>query len=145
MFKGMKFAREILGLLLIAALVIVTGAGAQADRASASPTQPSPGRASPEKRLAAPAERLAGCHAHGGTSPNVPPTHSSPPAPASHQCCLTGHDMAVVQDSFQMPPSQQWTRAALHIEPALDRSSFDRLEPSMVLSADPPCMTPLRI
>jgi hypothetical protein len=138
----MKFAREILGLLLIAALVMatVTGAQAEADHALASPD-----RASPDRRLAAPAERLAGCHAHGGTSPSVPPAQSSPPVPVSHQCCLTGHNAAVVQASFHTPPSPQWTKATLQIAPALTGSPLERLEVSMVLSTHPPGMTPLRI
>jgi len=137
MFEVMKFGREILGLLLVAALVmatatLATGALAEADHAS-----------SP---LAAPAQRLAGCHAHGGkTLPDSQHSHSPRPAPVSYQCCLTGHDTAAVQASYSPQPSAQCSYAALQIESALTARCLGELEVLMVLSADPPGTTPLRI
>jgi hypothetical protein len=141
-FKVMKVGSKILGLLLIAALVMVTPAAdarTLADHASASPH-----RVSSDQRLPLP-ERPAGCHAHGDKNPYVPPTHSLPPAPVSHQCCLTGHAVAVVQASFHTLTSRQWTKATLQIAPALTGSSLERLDVSLALSTEPPGMTPLRI
>jgi|ERR1700687_696852 len=127
----MKFGSKILGLLLIAALLLATRslavAIAVADHAPS----------------AAVDERQAGCHAHGGKS--LP--RSPLPAPVSYQCCLTGHDAAVMPASTSpQPPAQcQYTRVTLQIESALTVYFLGGLEVSMLLSADPPGMTPLRI
>lgn len=135
----MNIGSTILGFLLIATLVMATlasGALTAADHASGS----SGGL------LAAPGERPAGCHAHGGknlSGSQLP--HSSPSPPASHECCLTGHDVAVVQASHYTPPSHPWRRATLQIAPVLTECFFRGSEVSMVLSADPPGITPLRI
>jgi hypothetical protein len=136
----MKFGSKILGLLLIAALLIATLATrslalAVADHAPS----------------AALDERPSGCHAHGGQS--LPPLHNSAlphsplPAPVSYQCCLTGHDAAVVPASTSpQPPAQcQYTQVTLQIESALTACFLGDLEVSMLLSADPPGTTPLRI
>lgn len=130
-FKLRKLGAGILPFLLIVALVMAT----LPDYASASPA----------RRLATPSERPAGCHGHGGTSPDIPPIHSSPLAPISHQCCLTGHDMAVVPASYHTLPSPQLAQASLQVVRALSESSFNELDVSMALSADPPGMTQLRI
>jgi hypothetical protein len=121
---------KILGLLLSVALfmaTLATGAWAEVDHASAS----SKGRG----------EVPAGCHGHGGTA--LP--HSPLPAPVNYQCCLTGHDAAVVQASPFAQPSAQCTRATLRVEFALTRRLFGGFEMSIVHSADPPGITPLRI
>lgn len=138
-FQVMMFGPKILAFLLIAALAMAMSADARAevDYAQASSARP----------LAAPApsERAAGCHAHSGTSSSVRPTHSLPPTPVSHQCCLTGHDAAVVQVSHYTTPCHQVTRVTLLIAPALTECSFNGSEVSMVLAPDPPGITPLRI
>jgi len=90
-----------------------------------------------------------GCHAHGGkglpdSQPHSRFPHTQPRAPVSYQCCLTGHDAAVVQPSHYAPPSHQWIRVTLQIVPALAECSYSS-EVSKVLSADPPNITPLRI
>jgi hypothetical protein len=126
-----SFAREILGLLLIAAVVMATGAVAEADHAS--------------PPWAAPAHRPAGCHGHGGeTLPDSHLPHSRRPAPVSYQCCLTGHEAAVVQASYSPQPSFQCSHFRL-IESAPTARCLEGLEVLMVLSADPPGTTPLRI
>jgi len=135
----MKCGSKILGLLLIAALGMST-------LARGALTAPDHSSRSSAGLLAAPGERPAGCHAHGGRSlpdSQLPP--SAPPAPASRQCCLTGHDVAVVQASHHTPPSQPWTRVTVQIAPALTECFLSGPEVSMVLSADPPGLTPLRI
>jgi len=138
-FKIMKCGSRTLGLLLTAALVMATwatGALTAADLASRSLAGlPAP-----------PVEHPTGCHAHGGKSlPDSQLPHSPRPAPASHQCCLTGHDVAMVQPSHPTPPSRQWTQVAVQIMAALTECSYEESDVSMVLAADPPGMTPLRI
>jgi hypothetical protein len=139
----MKFGSKIPGLLLIAALVMATLATrslavgvavaiAVADHAPFSALD----------------ERPAGCHAHGGQSLPLPPLPRLPiPAPVSYQCCLTGHDAAVVPASASPQPPAQWqyTRVTLQIESALTAYFLGGLEVPMLLSADPPGTTPLRI
>jgi hypothetical protein len=129
----MKFGPKILGLLLIAALVMATlvtrslAVTVTADHAQS----------------AALDERPAGCHAHRGQSLPLSP----PPAPVSYKCCLTGHDAAVVTAfASPQPPAQcQYTRVTLQIESALAAYFLGGLEVPMLLSADPPGTTPLRI
>jgi len=127
-----SFAREILGLLLIAAVVTATGAVAETDHAS-----------SP---LMAPAQPAAGCHGHvGETLPDSHLPHSRRPAPVSYQCCLTGHEAAVVEASYSPQPSFQCSHFIRRIESAPTARCLEGLEVLMVLSADPPGTTPLRI
>jgi hypothetical protein len=128
----MKFGSRILGLLLIAALVtaaLPTGSLAVAG-ADGAPS-------------AAVDERPAVCHAHGSKSLPLSPL----PAPVSYQCCLTGHDAAVVPASTSPQPPAQCQRApvTLQIESALTAYFLGDLEVSMLLSGDPPGTTPLRI
>jgi len=128
----MKFGSKILGLLLIAALVTATLATRSLAVAGADGA-PS----------AAVDERPAGCHAHGGQSLPLSPL----PAPVSYQCCLTGHDAAVVPASTSPQPPAQWqyTQVTLQMQSALTAYFLGGLEVSMLLSADPPGTTPLRI
>jgi hypothetical protein len=137
MGEDIKFGREILGLLLIAALVMVTlatGVRAEADHPASSLS------------LVAPAQRSASCHSQSSkTLPDSRKSHSPRPAPVSYQCCVTGHDAAVVRALFVPQPSGRVTRLGLGGEPALTTCCLRDLEVSMVLSADPPGSTPLRI
>ena len=123
----MNYGSKILGLLLIAALVtaaLPTGALV----------------------LAAVDERPAGCHAHGGQSvPLSQLPHSPLPAPASYQCCLTGHDAAVVPASTSPEPPAPSAPAPPQIESLLTGYFLGGLEVSMVPSAEPPGRTALRI
>ncbi len=132
----MKFGSKILGLLLIAALVMATRSLAVA--VAGADNTPS----------AAVDERPAGCHAHGGQSlPLSPLPHSPLPAPVNYQCCLTGHDAAVVSASTspQRPAQCQYAQVTLQIQSALTAYFLGGLEISMLLSADPPGTNPLRI
>jgi hypothetical protein len=130
----MKFGSKILGLLLIAALLMATLstrplalAIAVADHAPS----------------AALDERPAGCHAHGGQGLPLSPL----PAPVNYQCCLTGHDAAVVPASTSPQPLAQcqYAPVTLQIESALTAYFLGGFEVSMLLSAEPPGTTPLRI
>src|SRR5271169_1629688 len=133
----MKLAPRILGFLLIAVLAMSAWADvrAEADHAPASSARP----------VAAPArsERPAGCHAHRGASSSVPSSHSLPPTPVSHQCCLTGHDAAVVQASHYTPPCHQVTRVTLQMESAPTECSSSGSGDFMALVLGPPGITPL--
>ena len=138
--EGLHLRSKILGLLLSAALVmatLATSARAEVDHASASSK--------------AGGEVPAGCHGHGGTAlsdshlPDSRLPHSPLPAPVNYQCCLTGHDAAVVQASSFAQPSAQCTRATLRVEFALTGRLFGGFEMSIVHYADPPGITPLRI
>jgi len=135
----MKFGSKNLGPLLTAALVMATLATRSFGLAMA---------VADHATSAALDERSAGCHAHGGQSFPLSPLPPSPlPAPVSYQCCLTGHDAAVVPASTSpQPPAQcQYAPVTLQIQSALTAYSLGDLEVSMLLSADPPGTTPLRI
>jgi len=128
----MKYESRILGLLLIAALVMATlTTRSLAVTVAAADHAPS----------AALDERPAGCHAHGGQSLPLSPL----PAPVSYQCCLTGHDAAVVPDSISPQPPAQCAAVHRQIEPLLTGYFLGDFEVSMIPSADPPGITPLRI
>src|SRR5271156_3967009 len=115
-----KLVRLSLTLFLIVALVAPTlapGAWAEADHAS-----------KPSARLA---ERTASCHAgDGGALPHLPQSHSQLPAPLSYQCCLTGHDAAVVPAFHFAQPSAKVPNAAEPIEPSPTVPSWNRFEVS---------------
>jgi len=131
----MKNGSKILGLLLIAALVT-----------AALPTGALVLAAADHAPSAALDERPAGCHAHGGQSlPLSQLPHSPLPAPASYQCCLTGHDAAVVPASTSPQPPAPRAPVPPQIESLLTGYFLDGLEVAMVPSAEPPGTTPLRI
>ena len=131
----MKYGSKILGLLLIAALVT-----------AALPTGALVLAAADHAPSAALDERPAGCHAHGGQSlPLSQLPHSPLPAPASYQCCLTGHDAAVVPASTSPEPPAPSAPVPPHIESLLTGYFLGGLDVSMVPSAEPPGRTALRI
>jgi hypothetical protein len=131
----MNYGSKILGLLLIAALVT-----------AALPTGALVLAAADHAPSAAVDERPAGCHTHGGQSlPLSQLPHSPLPAPASYQCCLTGHDAAVVPASTSPQPPAPSAPAPPQIESLLTGYFLGGLEVSMVPSAEPPGTTPLRI
>ena len=86
----------------------------------------------------APARHPAGCHSHGpGT-----PTH----APASYQCCVSGHDVAIPNPAFS---SRRLAARICAMSDALGlRPDFphDRISVLFVVSSNsPPGAVPLRI
>src|SRR5208283_3586450 len=103
----MMFASKILGILLPLAVVIApstTGALADAGHASAP--------------LAVPGHPPAACHMHvDNTLPDSSLPHPPRPAPASYQCCLTGHNAAVVQTSLSPQPCNERARVAVQSSP----------------------------
>ena len=130
-----KLVRLSLTPFLMAALVAPTlapVAWAEADHAS-----------KPSARLA---ERTAGCHAHGDNAlPHSPQSHSELPAPLSYQCCLTGHDAAIVPAFHFAQPSAKVQDAAEPIEPSPTVPSWNGFEVFTTLFAYSPGLTPLRI
>jgi hypothetical protein len=133
----MKHGSKILGLLLIMALVTAGLPPGSLEVAAAGANHgPAPSVAL--------GERPAGCHAHKNL-PDSPLPHSPLPAPASYQCCLTGHDAAVVPASTSPQPPAPSAPAPPQIESLLTGYFLGGLEVSMVPSAEPPGTTPLRI
>jgi hypothetical protein len=133
----LQLRSKILGLLLSAALVMASLAtGAWADINHANTAASSTGRS----------EAPAACHAHGGMAlPDSQLPHSHLPAPANYQCCLTGHDAAVVQASHFVQPSAQSMRATLPVKFPLTGRLLGGFGAFIVHSADPPGITLLRI
>jgi hypothetical protein len=131
----MKFAFKIVGLLLIAALALST----LATRGWAESNHPS-------KPPAVPGERAAGCHGHDGAPlPHSPRSPARLPAPVDYQCCVVGHDAAVVRASYFAQTSAEVSRVSAQVEPAPTVSRLSELEVPLFLSAEPPGSGPLRI
>jgi hypothetical protein len=144
-------ASKVLGLLTVMALItapLATGAIA-AGHSQATSARATSAQVSSAKRTAGLDERAGGCHAHSrGTFPHptTPPSPSQDsPVPGSHQCCLTGHDAAVVQAPPSAEPPDQSAAVTLKSEPPPRECAFPGLEISAVPSAGPPLRTPLRI
>ena len=133
--KAMNCGSKILGVMLIAAMVITPLATALAEADNA---------ASP----VAPVERAAACPMHDGNtlpvSHHPSPPRSPRPVPTNYQCCLTGHNAAVVQSTYAPQPSAAGTRVTL-LQPSMTECLSTSLEVSIVLHASPPGSAPLRI
>jgi hypothetical protein len=132
----MKLAFKIVCLFLIAALTMSTRGWAESNH--------------PSKPPAVPGEGAAACHGHDGAALPHSPLSSpvSPfrlPAPVDYQCCVVGHDAAVVRASYFAQTSAEVSRVSAQVEPALTVSGFSELEVSLFLSAEPPGSTALRI
>jgi hypothetical protein len=76
----------------------------------------------------------SGCHEQGGKAP----AHG-------HDCCLTGHDVALPQN-FHLPrPSSHCACSIFDMQPALVIVAIAAEKPLSIRSADPPGFVPLRI
>jgi hypothetical protein len=136
----MRFALKFPSPLLMLSLALAmpaTGAWANADHASAPSALHSP-RHGP---------RPGACHVHGGASlpDSSPADSSSPRSPVSYKCCLAGHVVAVVCASDASQPSTQGTRTPHEVEATRRVPFLSRVEALVVVFADPPGTTPLRI
>jgi len=130
----MRLAREIMPLLLAAALLLATGAWVQPDHGFVSSDGSSAN------------DHTAGCHAPGrnnATDSHVP--NSPRPAPVRYRCCLTGHDVATAQAFYASQPLTLCERALVQIDPSLGVRFLDNTNVPTILFADPPGMTSLRI
>ena len=126
-YPTIRFAREILALLLVSALLLATGAWT-ADRHRQSDDHP------------------AGCHAIGGGSlAGSQADHQVPHSPERHECCLTGHDVAAIAVSYSFQPLISAHRVTVQITPEISTCFLDTKSVSMFSFADPPGMTALRI
>ncbi len=134
----MRFAREILALLLVSALLLVTGAWAEGGHWLGLSDRVSDDHLSDD--------HPAGCHAiDGGSLAGSQAPHSPRPAPGRHECCLTGHDVATMQRSYDLPPLATTQRVTVQAAPELSLHSLGGQSVSMFRSVDPPGMTSLRI
>ncbi|MGB8784606.1 MAG: hypothetical protein WCD02_15905 [Terriglobales bacterium] len=129
--QAMICGSKILAVMLIAAIAVAPLA-----MASAKADAPSP------------IEHPASCHMHDGNtrlvSHHPSPPHSPRPVPTNYQCCLTGHNTAVVQSTYGPRPCAGSTRVT-QLEPSMTECFSTREEVSIVLHANPPGSAPLRI
>jgi len=108
--------------LKLAALLMIVTVGASAVQAQWITIQ------------AQPVESSGGCHEHGGKMP----------APASYQCCVTGHNVAALQipyslEPFHVIPSELTSERSCR---TFSAASSDKIS---VPAASPPGCNPLRI
>jgi len=131
----MKVSLKILSLMLIPAIVMTmsaTGAWMNADYAPVPPISLS--------------DRMPPCHAPGAANlPGPPAPSSAPRLPASYQCCLTDHALAIVHASDCSRPPAQFTRVREQIEPSSTILLLSARELQTIVLSDPPGVTPLRI
>jgi hypothetical protein len=83
---------------------------------------------------AQPTQSSGGCHEHGGKMP----------APASYQCCLTGHNAAVLQIPYSPEPFHVFP-IELAGEDSSHKSQAASSDKISVPAAGPPGSNPLRI
>jgi hypothetical protein len=77
-----------------------------------------------------------GCHEHGSNAPS--------PQSTTFHCCLTGHNVAVLQASHSAEPLLRSIQAELVIAAPVT-SPAARFEKTLISSGDPPGVTALRI
>jgi len=157
----MRFTREILALMLMAALLLATGAWAGTYHGFVSSVDTPTNDHSTKDHSTNdrstndhPANDYpAGCHGFGGKNPTdsqVPDSSHSRrpvrrPAPVRYHCCLTGHDVATVQASYALQPLTLCERTVVPMDPALGVHFPDGGKVSTILFADPSGMPTLRI
>jgi len=81
-------------------------------------------------------EHPSGCHEHGRKTPAQAP---------NHDCCLAGHDVAVLQVSYVPSPLIHGFLAALEMRALFAATLSEATEFSSASSPDPPDIVPLRI
>jgi hypothetical protein len=80
----------------------------------------------------------AGCHSHGPATPS--------PAPASYQCCVTGHDAAIPSAARSPRPVVARFAAWDGGESLALASTFSaHFSSNVVTSSSPPGIAPLRV
>jgi hypothetical protein len=109
---------KILGALLIAAML--AGFAPTRDLSAAAP----PGNPAP------------GCHERGGKDPTHMP---------DRDCCLTGHDVAVVKVFYTPRPDGHRAQMDQALILSEVQSARVPVKLSLIYAADPPSLTPLRI
>ena len=78
-----------------------------------------------------------GCHEHRPKAPAQ--------APASYQCCLYGHDSAIMPAFSLVQPTLQGFAATPQLELPLHLPLFPIVESLRMSSGDPPRVLPLRV
>jgi hypothetical protein len=99
-----------------------------------------------------PGEATADCPVHASHVPPASPAHDSrthdpanPPTPSNYQCCVTGHNAAVLQASSLPLPVSQCTHFISPARPKALLVTSLHSATSKLLSSDPPNTAPLRI
>lgn len=135
----MKFRYKLLGILLITAVVGTTfarNASAGSDNgAQATANSPMAGEARTD------------CPVHASHAPPASPAYDShnPPTPSNYQCCVTGHNAAVLQASSVPLPGSQCAHFVSPARPAALLVTSLHSTTSKLLTSDLPDTAPLRI
>src|SRR6267154_4637085 len=137
----MKLKKRLLGILLITAVVGATFArnlsAEWENGAEATANSPIPG------------EATADCPVHASHAPPASPAYDSrthnPSAPSNYQCCVTGHNAAVLQSSVLPLPVSQCAYSVLPANPTALLVPFPHSATSKLLTSVPPNTAPLRI
>jgi len=116
----MRLISKTLALLLLVAVIVSPLAGRTSD-----PAKPVPGQA-------------ADCHADSQKAPA--------PVPASHNCCKTAHDPAILPQSLTWQPTLVHVSIAAEFDrPPITVSAFTRARSLLIQPGDPPVTRPLLI
>src|ERR1035438_2656498 len=121
----MRLNSKILAFLMVATLAVGSYATQVRSSSARSPAQSN--------------ERPSGCHEHGRKAPASAP---------SHNCCLTGHDVAFVQVHQQLPPppdAQCNLHTVMSSKPTSGTAVLAVFRHFAILSPIPPGAAPLRI
>ena len=140
----MKLRYRLLGILLITAVVGTTFArNASAESNNGAETTAS---------SLIPGEATADCPVHASHAPPASPaydsrTHdpSTPSRPSNYQCCVTGHNAAVLQASSLPLPVSQCAPFTLPARPTALLVTSLHSATSKLLTSDLPNTAPLRI
>ena len=137
----MKLRYRLLGILLITAVVGTTFARNASTEwengAETTASSPIPG------------EATADCPVHASHAPPASPAYDSrthnPPTPSSYQCCVTGHNAAVLQASSVPLPVSQCAHFASPARPTVLLVTSLHSATSKLLTSGLPDTAPLRI
>ncbi|MGA9354363.1 MAG: hypothetical protein WBV46_11780 [Terriglobales bacterium] len=89
---------------------------------------------SPPSQLA---DHSGGCHGHNNSTPNPKPAHN---------CCLSGHDAAILQVAHAQRPTVQHVYSGAFLNTGSSATaSLGPRNTSLTFSAESPGITPLRI
>jgi hypothetical protein len=125
---------RIIAILLAAALVVTATVSYTAASSHTPQTSPASTTAN---------NHPAGCHDHDDA-----PLASHPdrlPVPVDYQCCITGHDAAVLHASDLPWPVIECAHFVVQSDLCASPSFSQHFEAVLPLSADPPLLSPLRI
>jgi hypothetical protein len=116
--KTMKLTSKIVSIVLIAVLTSACWASQQLP----SPVQPP--------------QRSGGCHGQTNSTPRQTPTHD---------CCLTGHDVAIPQLAHAERPAVQYACQVVFVNALSLAITLSDARTASIFSSESPGTTPLRV